>query len=200
MPSRRSPARTTRLPSSLPRTIVSSSVVTSPRRTTKSRLIFARSPCGVLRLAVICHQRHRLVAAADPVHRRPEAREEIHQRLQQATRPGHYHELCLVLVDRATDGPGDLLGGDHERRVRLQAELVDGALADAGILDGAEDDGGGGDPGSAVVVAKDATEGDESVLARRVGLHMREPDAAGDRGEVHDPAVATLEHPRKQKM
>src|SRR5206468_3032831 len=75
----------------------------------------------------------------------------------------------------------------------------EGALTEPGVLDGAEDDRAGGDAGAAVVAAEDAAEGNQPVLACRVRLGEREPDSAGDRGDVDDPAVAALEHRGKQQ-
>src|SRR5947209_2477214 len=167
-------------------------VVDGATRRSHRRLLSQRR--RVVCFAVIGDQAHELLAAADPVHGRPQAGVEIHQRFQQAAGAWHEHDLRFVLLDRADDGLGDLLRRDHEGGVRLPAELVERALAEAGVLDGAQDDRGSGDAGAAVVVPKDAAEGDQPVLAGRVGLSERKADPAGDRGDADDPAVTSLEH------
>src|ERR671931_935111 len=82
----------------------------------------------------------------------------------------------------------------------FDAELVDRALAQARVLDGAENDCRGRDARASVVIAQHAAEGDQAVLGRCVRLRVREADPSGDRRDVDDAAVAALEHLRQQQL
>jgi len=64
--------------------------------------------------------------------------------------PGVDDDLGFALVDSAEGGRGYLLGLGGEGCVGGQPGLGQGAGAEAGVLDGADDEAGGRHPGAAV--------------------------------------------------